>query len=149
VADNGKEDIADAVLTVLETGTAKLKPNLQQCTNIFIFSAVDEPDGFPKITQVSSASKVVELGQNTALNCETTGNPKPQITWLKEMNPINYTKHVFITPDGKSWLLAFLSMSSYIFVFRITSNSQQRGVRSRKVRMRGRKYSWRGPLSHC
>lgn len=66
---------------------------------------MDEPQGFPKITQVSSASKVVELGQNTALNCETTGNPKPQITWLKEMNPINYTKHVFITPDGWSWFL--------------------------------------------
>jgi len=37
VADNGKEDIADAVLTVLETGSAKLKLNLDQCANIYFF----------------------------------------------------------------------------------------------------------------
>ncbi|XP_059489517.1 tyrosine-protein phosphatase Lar-like isoform X2 [Neocloeon triangulifer] len=85
VADNGaKEDVVDAVLTVFDS---------------------DEPKGFPRITQVSSASKVVELGQNTALTCEATGDPKPHIVWLKNMTPINYTSNVFKTNDGSLHIL--------------------------------------------
>jgi len=102
VADNGiREDVADAVLTVLDISTLDFAFYSKHIVLIVNFSAADdEPQGFPRITQVSSASKVVELGQNTALTCETTGQPAPQISWLKNMNQVNYTKNVFKTADG-------------------------------------------------
>ncbi|CAB3376185.1 Hypothetical predicted protein [Cloeon dipterum] len=73
-----REEVADAVLTVHEI----------------------DPPGFPNATLSPSTSKVVELGQSTALGCEATGNPKPHIVWLKNMYPINYTKNVYKTEDG-------------------------------------------------
>lgn len=47
------------------------------------------PPGFPQITKSPTTSKVVEIGHNSVLSCEATGNPTPKITWLKNMLPIN------------------------------------------------------------
>lgn len=55
----------------------------------YLFSVDKLPPGFPIITQSPSSNKVVEIGHNTVLKCEATGNPQPKITWLKNMLPIN------------------------------------------------------------
>ncbi|CAH1184278.1 unnamed protein product [Phyllotreta striolata] len=56
---------------------------------LVVFEADKLPPGFPQITQSPTMNKVVEIGHNTVLKCEATGNPPPKITWLKNMLPIN------------------------------------------------------------
>nr|CAD7398702.1 unnamed protein product [Timema poppensis] len=46
------------------------------------------PDGFPQITQAPS-TKVVEIGHNTVLLCSAIGTPSPEITWVRDMMPVN------------------------------------------------------------
>ncbi|XP_075224407.1 tyrosine-protein phosphatase Lar isoform X3 [Lycorma delicatula] len=69
LAENGVGDAvtAEAVLTVYEGD--KL------------------PSGFPQITQAPS-TKVVEIGHNAVLTCAAVGTPPPQISWVRDMLPI-------------------------------------------------------------
>jgi len=46
------------------------------------------PHGFPSISQ-NQQTKVVELGHTAVLPCEATGDPKPNITWLRDLVPID------------------------------------------------------------
>ncbi|XP_078579507.1 apolipoprotein(a)-like isoform X2 [Branchiostoma floridae x Branchiostoma japonicum] len=46
------------------------------------------PDGFPTITQHPQL-KVVEKGRPSVLVCSARGDPDPDITWLKDMVPVD------------------------------------------------------------
>ncbi|XP_020708528.1 tyrosine-protein phosphatase Lar isoform X5 [Athalia rosae] len=53
---------------------------------------VHEPDnlppGFPMITQAPT-TKVVEIGHNAVLSCAAVGSPRPIISWVRNMMPID------------------------------------------------------------
>ncbi|CAG2054332.1 unnamed protein product, partial [Timema podura] len=56
---------------------------------MFLLLTADKlPDGFPQITQAPS-TKVVEIGHNTVLLCSAIGTPSPEITWVRDMMPVN------------------------------------------------------------
>ncbi|XP_057663136.1 tyrosine-protein phosphatase Lar isoform X3 [Diorhabda carinulata] len=93
VAENGVGDAVSAEATLIVFETDKLPP------------------GFPQITQSPATNKVVEIGHNTVLKCEATGNPPPKIIWLKNMLPINITapRSRYSTRDDMPGALQILS----------------------------------------
>ncbi|XP_066298195.1 receptor-type tyrosine-protein phosphatase delta-like isoform X2 [Branchiostoma lanceolatum] len=48
------------------------------------------PPGFPVITR-DPQLKVVEKGRMATLLCSASGNPDPEITWFKDMSPVDMT----------------------------------------------------------
>ncbi|KAL8616015.1 hypothetical protein ACOMHN_014977 [Nucella lapillus] len=48
------------------------------------------PRGYPLIT-VHPNLKSVEKGLSTLLQCETSGNPAPKVTWYKDMLPLDFS----------------------------------------------------------
>ena len=55
---------------------------------ITIFAENQLPLGFPQIIQ-NPGMKVVEKGRNAVLVCDSTGEPTPTISWVKDTIPIN------------------------------------------------------------
>lgn len=81
VAENGVGDAvsADAQLTVHEPD------NL--------------PSGFPMITQAPT-TKVVEIGHNAVLSCAAVGSPRPIISWVRDMMPIDTSNARYTVLDS-------------------------------------------------
>ncbi|ELU00302.1 hypothetical protein CAPTEDRAFT_229069 [Capitella teleta] len=48
------------------------------------------PSGYPNVPQGPNL-KAVEKDRNTVMTCSATGDPKPQITWLKKSIPVDLT----------------------------------------------------------
>ncbi|KAK6630706.1 hypothetical protein RUM44_002875 [Polyplax serrata] len=53
-----------------------------------VYNAEELPSGFPKIAPPPS-SKVVEVNHTAVLHCAATGNPTPEISWVRNMFPID------------------------------------------------------------
>lgn len=67
---------------------------------IFLSFTVDNlPVGFPVITQAPT-TKVVEMGHNAALSCTAIGSPKPVISWIRNMVPINASNPRYTVLDS-------------------------------------------------
>ncbi|XP_076462562.1 LOW QUALITY PROTEIN: tyrosine-protein phosphatase Lar-like [Babylonia areolata] len=74
VADNGLGQArAEATLTVYVKDNGKAYPH-----------------GYPLIT-AHPKLKSVEKGLSTLLQCETSGNPAPVVTWFKDMLPLDFS----------------------------------------------------------
>ncbi|XP_059098877.1 tyrosine-protein phosphatase Lar-like isoform X3 [Tigriopus californicus] len=65
-----------------------------------IFDDKSLPPGFPRIIQ-SPAMKVEEKGRNALLVCQATGNPQPNIYWVKDGMRLNPNPRYIITEQGK------------------------------------------------
>ncbi|XP_074641838.1 hemicentin-1-like [Tubulanus polymorphus] len=57
---------------------------------LMVVTSTNTDDSFPQITE-NPVLKAVEIYRNTVMICRATGNPKPQITWLKDRIPVNMT----------------------------------------------------------
>ena len=60
-----------------------------------------DPEGYPRIVE-SPTLKAVEKDRNTVMLCSATGDPEPEIHWLKDYVPVDLADSRFkILPTGK------------------------------------------------
>ena len=55
------------------------------------FADEDVPKGFPTFS-LQPNMQGVEKGRTALIPCRVTGDPEPNITWLKDMMPIDMSK---------------------------------------------------------
>lgn len=66
-----------------------------------IFFPVDKtPNGFPVIT-VSPNVRVIEMGHTAVMQCKATGNPPPEIYWLKDTKRVDMGNKRYTLIAGK------------------------------------------------
>lgn len=64
-------------------------PCLCQCWNpVFVFAENQIPHGFPTI-DMGPQLKVVEKTRTATMLCAASGNPDPEISWFKDMLPVD------------------------------------------------------------
>lgn len=81
-----------------------------RCADIYFFVPADKlPDGFPQISQ-PSGTKVVEMGHTALLHCTVAGSPNPQVSWVRDMLPVD-------TSNGRYTILDFPNPGKF-FVYR-------------------------------
>eukprot|EP00058_Branchiostoma_floridae_P015952 XP_002601440.1 hypothetical protein BRAFLDRAFT_281312 [Branchiostoma floridae] len=64
------------------------------------------PPGFPVITR-DPQLKVVEKGRMATLLCSASGNPDPEITWFKDMSPVDMTDPRIRLIDSACFVIYF------------------------------------------
>ncbi|CAH1252412.1 PTPRF [Branchiostoma lanceolatum] len=79
------EDTFTCRLESAEYGTVE-----EASASINVLAEENLPDGFPTINQ-DPQLKAVERGRPAILVCSASGNPAPDITWLKDMVPVDMT----------------------------------------------------------
>ncbi len=64
------------------------------------------PTGYPEIVE-DPTLKAVEKDRNTVMICSATGNPDPNIVWLKDFIPVDFNDpRLKLLPTG--WLMLSL-----------------------------------------
>ena len=58
------------------------------------------PSGYPSI-KLHPELKSVEKGLSTIIKCDADGDPKPTITWLKDMIPVDLSDPRILLDNGK------------------------------------------------
>ncbi|XP_066269746.1 uncharacterized protein [Branchiostoma lanceolatum] len=79
------EDTFTCRMESAEYGTVE-----EASVSINVLAEENLPDGFPTITQ-GPQLKAVERGRPAILVCSASGDPAPDITWLKDMVPVDMT----------------------------------------------------------
>ena len=67
----------------------------------FIISERNLPPGFPTVTQ-NPELKVVEKGTTALLDCGATGNPTPNIYWVKDAMRLAPNARFAVVQGGKN-----------------------------------------------
>lgn len=82
---------------------------VSEFATLTVYEVDKTPSGFPTIIS-SSKTKSVELGYDTSLLCNTTGNPSPKIIWIKDNNKIDSStnRRLIITESPMSSTLTIL-----------------------------------------
>ena len=69
--------------------------------DFFPFSDRNLPPGFPSITR-NPELKVVEKGTTALLDCGATGNPTPNIYWVKDARRLAPNPRFSVVQGGKN-----------------------------------------------
>lgn len=81
------------------------------------FVPVDKtPNGFPVIT-VSPNVRVIEMGHTAVMQCKATGNPPPEIYWLKDTKRVDMGNKRYTLIAGKYNSFFFFASSSFYFIY--------------------------------
>lgn len=66
-----------------------------------VYNEEDVPYGFPSIS-MHPTMQGVEKGRDALMTCKVSGDPEPNVIWIKDMMPIDLTKsHYSLYQGGK------------------------------------------------
>lgn len=77
------------------------------CHDLWVHPVSPSPP--PTVPPSASLPPSIEAsqGDSLTLDCETTGNPSPTITWLRDSEPLPSNSRISVSPEG---LLSFTSL---------------------------------------